>query len=388
MSIFEIRTKRAGMEQSEIQKFVGDFTEALVELALSRVVEVEVITQTFAKNFDSAAGYLNWNDANTLATAGIDITWIADMPDPHRTFMHPDFVTYDAMWSFVREYIAISMVSDKRSRVLFPNLVKSRKPGGMSSQLFLNEARILNRYLRRVQQSGLSGDRIISYRGDLKTHGQGQNDIGLIGAVGAAVAIRDALQEISPGAIVSTYGMIPAAGSNSPAEIAQLVRSDSYLEPRALLLSSQRAVIFTSDPDVAIVSRIGGQSYSSAKEAAEHWSQLRKQSPEQRNSAVHQTALGEVKTALDPQNLHERLALGSREDRDEALAQRFLLMALLTKDIVDPERDGRKALYSPDARRFAAVFNLYFAWGYDSARTTHSEPWNDFKNALKKWTAL
>jgi hypothetical protein len=387
MSTFEIRTKRAGMDQSEIQKFVGDFTEALVRLALMRVREVEVATQAFASKFDTIAGSLNWKDASTLATVGIDIAWVTDMQDPHRTFMHPDFVTHDTMWGFVREYIAISMVSDKRSRVLFPNLARSRKPPA-SSQLFLNEARILNRYLRRVQQAGLSGDRIISYRGDLKTHGQGQNDIGFIGAVGAAVAIRDALQEISPCAIVSAYGTIPAAGSNSPAEIAQLVQSDDYLEPRALLLSSQRAVIFTSDPDVAIVSRIGGQSYSSAEEAANHWNQLRRQSPEQRNAAVHQAALGEVKTALDTQNLHERLALGSREDRDEAFAQRFLLMAILTNDIVDPERDGRRALYSPDARRFADVFNLYFAWGYDSARAAHPEHWNDFKKALKKWTAL
>jgi hypothetical protein len=55
---------------------------------------------------------------------------------------------------------------------------------------------------------------------------------------------------------------------------------------------------------------------------------------------MHQSALGEVKTATDASNLHERIGLGSRETRDEVLATRFLMMALLTVDIVDPIREA------------------------------------------------
>jgi len=86
--------------------------------------------------------------------------------------------------------------------------------------------------------------------------------------------------------------------------------------------------------------------------------------------------------------MHERLALGAHENRDEALAPRFLIMAVLTPDIVDPQRVGRRAIYSPDAPRFQDVFNLYFAWGYDLARDDHPEHWADFKRAIKRWTAL
>jgi hypothetical protein len=166
------------------------------------------------------------------------------------------------------------------------------------------------------------------------------------------------------------------------------MRSPSYVPPKALLLSSQRAVVFSSDPDIAIVSAIGGESYATAQQAAEHWAKRRRRNAEERSAELHQIALGEVKTSLDRASIHERLALGARENRDEVRARRFLLMAILTKDIVDPERVGRRALYSRDAGRFQDVFNLYFAWGYDGIREDHPEHWDDFKNSLKRWLAL
>lgn len=388
MSTFETRTARTGMSAPEIQKFVGDFTAALVQLALVRIRSLDVQVQGFSKIFDSMTSKLDWQDADKLATVGIDIARLAGMSKPHRIFMHPDFITHDANWVFVREYIFVSMVSDKASKLLFPNLFKARKPKDVPIEKLLDEAKVLNYYLHLVQEAGLSGDRIVAYRGDLKTHGQGQNDSGRIGAVGAATAIWDALAEISPGAVIDTYGTMPSHVSNSPSDIVHQMTSSSYTSPKALLLSSQRAVIFSSDPDIAILSRIGGQRYHSAEEAAEDWAELKRRTAEERNATLHQAALGEVKTALDPANIHERLALGSRENRDEALAPRFLLMAVLTPDIVDPQRVGRRALYSPDARRFQDVFNLYFAWGYDCARQDHPEHWQDFKNAIKKWTTL
>ena len=103
---------------------------------------------------------------------------------------------------------------------------------------------------------------------------------------------------------------------------------------------------------------------------------------------MHQSALGEVKTATDASNLHERIGLGSRETRDEVLATRFLMMALLTVDIVDPIREGRRAMYSPEVQRFQHVVNLYYVWGYDNARSEHADHWNDFKSQIASWCGL
>ncbi len=331
---------------------------------------------------------LDWTSAATLASAGIDPSWLQGVTSPHRTFMHPDFVLQESKWAFIADYITISMVSDKASGVLFPNLKKKARPRSASADELLREASHLNRYLRLVMEAGLSGERIAKYHGDLRTHGQGQNDSGQIGAIGAAVAIRDALEEISPGAIIGTHGWIPSGGISSPSDIVREMRRPTFMAPKALLLSTQRAIVFSSDPDIAIISRIGGSRYQTAEEAVADWSKQRRWSAEERNSTLHQAALGEVKTALDPSNIHERLALGSRENRDEAGATRFLLMAVLTPDILDPQRVGRRAMFSPDAQRFHDVFNLYFVWGYDSSREIHHEHWNDFKRALRRWVAL
>lgn len=388
MTSFETRTARAGMSPAEIKKFVGDFTEALVQLALTRIRCVDADVRAFDTRFDTIGVSLDWSDAERLAKAGIKILWLNGMSKPHRTYMHPKIVTAPSSWEFVAEYINISMVSDKFSRILFPNLVKRRRPSGIPEGDLLDEAKVLNRYLHLVHSAGFSGDRIIAYHGDLRTHGQGQNDSGRIGAVGATAAILAAILEISPNAVVSTYGIMPSA-STTPAEIVLDMAKSGYIVPKALLLSSNRAIIFSSDPDVAIISRIGGDNpYASAEEAYDHWVGFRRRTAEERISNLHQAALGEVKTALDPSNIQERLALGSRETRSEAGAVRFLMMAVLTKDILDPNRTGRRALYGREVRRFQDVFNLYFVWGYDGTREEHPEHWADFKSAIKRWTGL
>jgi hypothetical protein len=388
MSNFETRAARAGMNPSEIQKFVGDFAAALVQMALVRVRDVDVAVERFENKFDGMASGLDWRDAGKLASVGIDIRWISNMPQPHRTFMHPDLIIYDPNWVFVRDYIAISMVSKKQSRVLMPNLAKARKPTTVSIQELMYEAKLLNYYLHLVQEAGLCGDRIMAYKGDLRTHGRSQNYSGKVGSVGAVAAVQDALAEISPGAVIDTYGTMPPDKDKSPNGIVDQMTSPGYTLPRSLLLSSQRAVILSSDPDIAIVSRIGGERYQSAKEAADEWAELKKGTGEERNARIHQAALGEVKTALDSANIHERLALGSRETSNEVRAPRFLLMAVLTPNILDPQRTGRRAINSREIERFQEIFNLYFAWGYDSARTDHPEHWNDFKTAIRRWTAL
>jgi hypothetical protein len=376
------------MSDRDIRKFVGDFTEALVKLALQRVTAVDIQTQAFGESFDLIADTLDWSDSEHLASGGIDVVWVKDYATPHRTLMHPDFVLSEPKWAFVADYLAISMVSEKLRKVLMPHLVKKRRPR-VEHDVLLAEVKVLNHYLRLVQESGLTGDRIMAYSGDLRTHGQGQNDSGRIGAVGAAVAVLDALDEIRPGAVVSTYGDMPPRPSNSPADLVRVMAQPGYVVPRAVLLDSNRAIIFAADPDVAIVSRIGSTPpYRDAQEAYEEWVENKRRPAEERQSAMHQAALGEVKTALDVSNMHERLALGSRENREEAHAIRFLMMAILTNDILDPGREGRRAMYSRDAQRFQHVFNLYFVWGYDGARGRHAEHWEDFKGEMARWCGL
>jgi len=376
------------MADDEIRVFVGDFTEALVKLALQRVTQVDIETQSFGQRFDQIAGVLDWSDSDLLARAGIEYGWVEGHENPHRTLMHPAFVLDSPRWVFVADYLGISMVSDKARRVLMPNLVRRRRPH-VEDAVLLAEARTLNYYLHLVQESGLSGDRIIAYAGDLRTHGQGQNDSGRIGALGATVAIRDALEEIQPGVITSVSGTMPPKGPNTPADLVHLIGMTGYEAPRAVLLKSHRAIIFGSDPDVAIIARIGGGGqYSDAQEAYEEWAANRRRPAGERQAVMHQSALGEVKTATDASNLHERIGLGSRETRQEVLATRFLMMALLTTDIVDPAREGRRAMYSPEVQRFQHVFNLYYVWGYDGARTQHAEHWEDFKAQLASWCGL
>jgi hypothetical protein len=390
MTTFEECTARAGMSQAEIRKFVGDFTDALVRLALPRLRAVDAAVQNFGSKFDSIAASLDWTNASLLGVAGIDISWLASTPTPQRTFMHPDFVTDETKWPFIEDYIAASMVSDKISRVLFPNLYLKRRPRGISNSQLLEESRMLNHYLHLAHEAGFSGDRVIAYQGDLGTHSQGQNDSGAIGTVGAAVAIRDALNEISPGAVIDSYGTMPPSGGTAPEDIVRQIRSSGYISPKALLLSSQRAILLSAQPDIAIISRIGGGHYRTAEEAYEHWRQVKKRPPGERNSMLHQAAVGEVKTALDRNNQLERIALAGRELGHEVRADKFLHMAILTPDILDPERKGRRPIYSSSdgGPPFNSVFNLYFTWGYDSARETHSEHWEDFKSAIRRWTAL
>jgi hypothetical protein len=389
MSSFEVRAKRAAMSDAEIKKFVSDFTEALVELALRETYNIDQNARGFGVELDSVADSLDWSDSSSLSAAGIDVLWVTGVDDPHRIYMHPDIVTSRERWKHVSTYLQISMVSDKSVRLLLPNLTRRRRPTDVPDYRLLAEASVLNRYLHLVRNSGLTGDRIIQYQGDLKTHGRGQNQSGQIGAAGASVAILAGLREISTDAIRDIYGTEPPLSGNSPSDLVRLMSPGDYEIAKCYLLSSDRAVVFSADPDVAIISRIGGgRSYNTAKEAYDEWSMLKRQPVENRRSILHQAALGEVKTALDPSNLHERLALGSRENRIEAGSKRFLMMAVLTEDILDPERPGRRAIYGRDAQRFEDIFNLYFLWGYDGARGEHHQHWEDFKTALQRWTGL
>jgi hypothetical protein len=94
-----------------------------------------------------------------------------------------------------------------------------------------------------------------------------------------------------------------------------------------------------------------------------------------------------VKTSLDSSNKHERIALSERVNRTASPGSRFLLMAIITPSLADAQIAGSTGFFSP---RFSSehVFNLYFAWGYDSARADHADHWEDFKSAIGRWARL
>ena len=209
MPSFEVRAKRAAMSEAEIKKFVSDFTEALIELALSETYNIDQNARRFGVELDSAVDSLDWSNSSRLSAAGIDILWVAGVNDPHRIYIHPDIIISRERWKLVSTYLQISMVSDKAVRLLLPNLTRRRRPTDVPDHQLLAEASVLNRYLHLVRDSGLTGSRIIQYHGDLKTHGRGQNQSGQIGAAGAAVAILAGLQEISTNAIRDIYGTAP-----------------------------------------------------------------------------------------------------------------------------------------------------------------------------------
>ncbi|MDR6829611.1 hypothetical protein J2X48_003735 [Bosea sp. BE271] len=157
-------------------------------------------------------------------------------------------------------------------------------------------------------------------------------------------------------------------------------------QPRAALLRNNRAIVFPSDPDVAIFTRLDGERYRTAIEAYSAYEAVRRQ-PALRRQQIHEFVVGEVKTATDPNNLHERLALGSRETRDEVRTDRFLMMAVLTREILrggTGQRSGR-SLESRDVERFSDVFNLHFAWGWDGSRITHANHWETFRSRVRQW---
>jgi hypothetical protein len=119
---FQTRTARAGMTDVEMRTFIGDFTEALVRLALDRVKHVDQEAEQFGERFDRIAGTLDWSDEDLLRSAGIDPAWVAGNEFAHRTLMHPAFVTETNKWEYVKQYLSISMVSEKSRRSLFPDL--------------------------------------------------------------------------------------------------------------------------------------------------------------------------------------------------------------------------------------------------------------------------
>jgi hypothetical protein len=171
------------------------------------------------------------------------------------------------------------------------------------------------------------------------------------------------------------------------------IAPDSSERPlKCLLLPNHRAVVFASDPDVAIIQSLQ-EPFHTVEEAWAVYSEVRSNS-RLRAQRVHEFAVGETKTATDASNLHERMALSTRETRSERQTVRFLMMAILTGDLLSGaagehgRRNTRAPMQSHEMPRFDEVFNLHHAWGWDGGRERHPAHWEWFKRRLKDWTGL
>jgi hypothetical protein len=345
-----------------------------------------------------------WSDSDGLQTSGVDPSWITDLEDPGEVYVHAESAEYGE-WSKVRDALTRSLLSDKQQRILFPVLSRDRRPtalGGVpvTSEDLRREVGRLNGFLHAALAFGADLRRFQIYQADLRIHGASQNFSGRIGTVGAVVAVLDALRELDPAAVSDVLGTELPEHVRTPLDIYEYLRTEGVDIPRAMLLRNHRAIIFSSDPDIAIIQSLDSDHpFRTAREAHRAWEEVRRHFEDARHKLLAH-AVGEVKTATDPQNTHERLALGSRETRDETGTPRFLLMAVLPARVLELELEGRRDGDGPSARRrrtrfssretqrFSSVFNLYFVWGYDGARKRHPEHWEEFKRTLTRWCDL
>lgn len=375
---FARQLERCVESQTEINAFI----EAFAKVRIRRIMRLMGPPAAVAwPPVPNAA----WADAAKLAESGIPDP--APATAPWRAFLHID-VALTAAQPLIDRYVAMTGVSDKQRKVTFPALssVTSRRQAGHAA--VVADVVRLNAWLAWVREQGFEPERFIDYQRGLTIHGNTQNVSGQVGHVGAVCAFLDAVEEISPGAIIDMEGNHVDAGTRSPEQILEWIDAGGRV-PKAALLRNGRAVAFPSDPDVAIFTALDGHRYQTAAEAHAAYDAVRRQ-PTLRRQRLHEFVVGEVKTATDPANLHERLALGSRETRDEVRTDRFLMMSVLTREVLrggTGQQSGR-TLENRDVERFSDVFNLHFAWGWDGGRVAHRDHWDTFKARVAVWCGL
>ncbi|AWK85002.1 hypothetical protein [Azospirillum thermophilum] len=395
---FQQQLSRCAMSPEE----VSDFIEAFADVRVQGVVDglSAVVTDP---PFEAMEAKYNpdWTDPWLLGASGLTAGQVQGHNLPSALFLHYQ-IALAATQPEVSLYIQMSGYSDKMSRALLPILssaVARRKirtakegnelPAGLSAAALSAEVTRVNRSLAKLRSQGFDPLLFLPYHRHVGIHGGSGNDVGKVGTLGAAIAIHDALLEIDPTAIKDMVGQLPPAGARTPAAIFQSMKAKGFKPLQAILLRNGRCIAVRANPDVAIFQSLD-KSYDTATDALKEYEAVR-QHKDERQQKVHEFVVGEIKTATDPANLHERLALGGRDLKDEVQADRFLMMAALTPDIVHGgtgRKSGRQPLQNKDVVRFSDVFNLYYAWGWNGARERHPEHWLMFKKRLAFWCGL
>lgn len=399
---FNAQLERCAQSPDEIRAFVEEFSKvrlryiARAMLAAQQSVGVSRALSTKGKVAKKVTP--DWSNRKKLKESGLTPTQIAASPSPQTAWLHVDVAMDPASRNVVLDFLTQACLSDKQRRALFPGLSAVRFTSPEAQIIRRIEVAHLNAWLSWSRSEGISPSLFGQYQQHLRIHGASQNAGGDVGAAGGAIAILDALLEISPGIELDLLGGLPASNKRDPISVDTFLRQrgiapESKERPlKSILLPNSRCIIFASDPDIAIIQSLTTP-FRSAQEAWDVYSDVRSDSS-RRAQRIVEFAVGEVKAATDASNLHERMALSTRESRSERQTDRFLMMAILTKDLLtggagkNGRRNTRAPMQSREMGRIADLFNLHHAWGWDGGRIRHPQHWAWLKRRLKEWSGL
>ena len=369
----------AAQSKDEERAFVAAFARMNIALINKRIKEERTASSS------ASVEPPDWDDVSLLKESGLTTSEIDASCRAGEKFLHIEVARQHAAFPLIASFMLTAGLSEKQSNSIFPILSKKNGRGADRTKLG-HEVSHLNDWLRTAYATGSDKKTMEAYRAAVRIHGQLQNITGEIGATGAAIAFIDAIRSIDCNAIVDVVGTLPPTFQMSPKDVGQWHdKNRANHKVKAILLNNGRAIIFESSKDANIVQSLK-KTFSSAQEALDAFKAVQ-MDQDARSQALHEFVVGEIKTATDPANLHERLGLASRETQTELRTDRFLMMAILNDGILRGGIQGRQ-MNNRDLTRFSDVFNLHHCWGWDGGRDRHPDHWQYFVAKVKIWCGL
>ncbi len=359
-----------------------DFVEAFARVNIE-TLRAE-ISAPLAEAADAAhAIHPDWEDPALLAESGLKDSAIDGRVRSGEWYLHIDVAMSVQGRAATRLFLQLTGLSEKQQKFLFPSLSATRRTERSAVSA---EVRKLNRWLDWVRRDDFDPSLFVKHQKSIALHGRTQNLTGAIGAIGASIAFIDAIRSRNLEAIIDMYGTEPPSRTegHSPADLL-LWRMTHPTPVSTILLHNGRAIVFASSKDVNIFMPLG-KPFESAADAQMRFNSVRNDA-QARQQVLHEFAVGEVKTATDNSNLHERLGLASRETQTELRTDRFLMMALLTKELLEGGVQ-RRTMNNKDLKRFSQMFNLHHCWGWDGGRERHPEHWQFFLSKIGTWCGI
>lgn len=352
-------------------------------------VNVEVVRETLRSTTDDAlwsycgliAG-LDWSNPGLLAESGLRPDQIDERAQTGMHYLHIDVAVNPKLRRIKDTLLSFTGLSVKLQRNLFPAISSNRV---QDRRRLTPEVARLNLWLDWVRRDGFDPSAFVTYQRSLRVHGRTQNLSGAIGAIGAAIAFIDAIEQIDPNAILNMVGCIPPHGLRSPENIHEWMKGSRESSVKSILLKNGRSLVFATSKDANIFLPLNNK-FSDAREALTVFSGVQNDQAA-RSQIIHEFAVGEIKTATDPANLHERMGLASRETQTELRTDRFLMMSVLNEEILSGGVQ-RRVMNNRDLTRFSHIFNLHHCWGYDGGRDRHESHWKEFVTNVGRWCGL